>query len=215
MKEQMEYMEEHEARERSGMRRAADNANNPGVRHPALPAIAHSTKLTVLFSAITAICSLVMAGILLMTYIRLVPKLEQTMDDVHEMMPQMEELAEQTSATMEAASRLIEQNEVAAAEALEKLNGVDLDSLNRSIKSLGDVIEPLSKFFNLAGEAGGRLGIFGGGNTETEESTGSSGNTGTGSSGTGTSGNTGTGTSGTGTSGTGTNGTGTSGTSSR
>ena len=38
---------------------------------------------------------------------------------------------------------------------MEKINNIDFDSLNNSIKSLSEVIEPLSKFFGIMGGASG------------------------------------------------------------
>ncbi len=34
-------------------------------------------------------------------------------------------------------------------QAVDKLNTVDLDTLNKAIKNLGDVVEPLARFFNI------------------------------------------------------------------
>lgn len=55
------------------------------------------------------------------------------------------------NAAAESANRLVADNAGAVAEAMEKFNSVDFDSLNRAVKDLADIVEPLAKvsnFFN-------------------------------------------------------------------
>ena len=44
---------------------------------------------------------------------------------------------------------LVTTSQVGVEQALEKLNGIDFETLNQAIKDLADVVEPLAKFFNV------------------------------------------------------------------
>ncbi len=46
-------------------------------------------------------------------------------------------------------SELVEDNREAVTESVLKLNDIDIESLNKSIKEFADVLEPLANFFNL------------------------------------------------------------------
>ena len=44
---------------------------------------------------------------------------------------------------------LVTSSQAGVEQAMEKLNSIDFDTLNRAIRNLSDVVEPLAKFFNV------------------------------------------------------------------
>ena len=46
----------------------------------------------------------------------------------------------------DAANRLVEDNAATVSEAMEKINAIDFDALNRAINDLADIVEPLARF---------------------------------------------------------------------
>lgn len=86
----------------------------------------------------------------------LVPKALRALDRADDMLTSLDSLTQSAGAALDAAStaaesanRLVADNADAVAEAMEKFNSVDFDSLNRAIKDLADIAAPLAKMSNL------------------------------------------------------------------
>ena len=60
----------------------------------------------------------------------------------------MDENSEGITEALENVNELMEANTDSVTEALENINKVDFEELNRAIKNLSDVIQPLADFFN-------------------------------------------------------------------
>lgn len=85
-----------------------------------------------------------------------VPKALRAFDHLERTLDGMDALAETADAALvaansaaEAADKLVADNADAVTEAMEKLNAVDFDTLNRAIKDLADIVEPLARVSNL------------------------------------------------------------------
>lgn len=88
----------------------------------------------------------------------LIPKTLRTIERVDTTLAGIDSLVETADAALNAANaaadsanKLVADNADAVAEAMEKFNSVDFDSLNKAIKDLADIVEPLAKvsnFFN-------------------------------------------------------------------
>ena len=50
------------------------------------------------------------------------------------------------------ADALVSDSQTGLTEAMNKLNAIDIDTLNKAIESLADVIEPLAKLSNIFGK---------------------------------------------------------------
>ncbi len=88
----------------------------------------------------------------------LIPKALRTLDHVDATLAGIDSLSETAEEALAAANaaadnanKLVADNADAVAEAMEKFNSVDFESLNKAIKDLSDIVEPLAKvsnFFN-------------------------------------------------------------------
>ena len=128
-------------------------------------------KLQCLFSLIAAICCIVV----LVVICSLMPQLENMMGQVDVVLTNVEdvsrelaeadiegvmnnleqvteELAEADLGSMAGeVSELMSASQTGVEEALNKLNGIDLETLNTAIKDLAAVVEPLAHFFDRFG----------------------------------------------------------------
>ena len=125
-------------------------------------------KLQCLFSAVAAFCCIVVL-VVVCTILPQVKGLVGQVDtvltnvkdvstelaeaDISGVMTNLEEvtreLAEADLGNMaEDVSDLVSTSQGGVEEALDKLNGIDLDTLNRAIADLAAVVEPLANFFN-------------------------------------------------------------------
>ncbi len=86
----------------------------------------------------------------------LVPRTLRTLEKVDGALTTLDSLAETAEAALQAANetaqntnKLVADNADAVSEAMEKFNSVDFDSLNKAIKDLSDIVEPLAKVANM------------------------------------------------------------------
>ena len=71
---------------------------------------------------------------------------------IEEAMESVDTLADEASTTMESIQTLADEGVTAIEgmdDALEKINEMDMDTLNNAIKDLSDVVEPMADFFNI------------------------------------------------------------------
>lgn len=86
----------------------------------------------------------------------LVPRALRALERVDDTLTSLDSLTQSAGAALDAANaaaesanKLVADNAGAVAEAMEKFNSVDFDSLNRAIKDLADVVAPLARVSNL------------------------------------------------------------------
>ena len=123
-------------------------------------------KLQCLFSALAAASCIVVAVVV----IGLMPQIRDFTGQLQQVTAQVEALALQAEAVMtnletvtaELAQAdlagmvgnvdsLVTSSQAGLEEALEKINTMDIDALNKAIKTLSDVVDPLAKFFKVFG----------------------------------------------------------------
>lgn len=105
----------------------------------------------------------VIAAIALIAAILVVPKAVKTLDDTNELISQGETLVLQGQNSLSEIdimigdmqsvagnlNKLVDGNMEVIEDSLGKINNIDFESLNRSIKNLADVLQPLANFFNI------------------------------------------------------------------
>ena len=106
----------------------------------------HDIKLTKVIAF--AECSLLV--VLIIVFLVLIPrffttvqKVESTMEDVNHLIDTSEKSLKNIQDLVADADEIMMKNEQSIANALENFNKVDFDSLNRSISSLGDIMQPI------------------------------------------------------------------------
>ena len=118
---------------------------------------ARFAKLQCLFSLIAALCCVGVLYLIwsLMPQITLIgQQAEITLTDLQTTLTNLEvitaELAEADLGSMaDNVDSLVTSSQAGVEQAMEKLNSIDFDTLNRAIRNLSDVVEPLAKFFNV------------------------------------------------------------------
>ena len=68
--------------------------------------------------------------------------------DVTSLVQQMQSLLTNVDSLVSNVDTLVSTNQDGLVETLEKINAIDFDALNKAIKDLSSVIEPLAKFFS-------------------------------------------------------------------
>ncbi len=86
----------------------------------------------------------------------IVPRAIRAFDHLERTLESMDALTETADAALTAANsaanaadKLVADNADAVAEAMEQLNSVDFETLNRAINDLSDIVEPLARVANL------------------------------------------------------------------
>ena len=102
------------------------------------------------FTAVAALCCV---GVLALNLL-LVPRVLKAMDGMDEVMDNLEtitsELSEADIAGMvRAVDALATSTGDQLSEAMEKLNSIDFEALNKAIANLSDAVEPMAKLFNI------------------------------------------------------------------
>lgn len=127
---------------------------------------ARYAKLQCLFSAIAAVSCIFLAVIV----IRMLPQIREFTTQLQQVTVQVEALAVQAESVMsnletvtadlaqadlagmvDNVDTLVTSSQAGLEEALKKINTMDIDALNKAIKTLSDVVEPLAKFFKVFG----------------------------------------------------------------
>lgn len=91
-----------------------------------------------------------MAGIFLMLLIVvavLVPKVTTTLDNANVALEQISYTAEQMDDVLISVETLLEDSSEGVSQALENMNSIDFEKLNKSIDDFNSVVSPLSSFF--------------------------------------------------------------------
>lgn len=92
-----------------------------------------------------------MAGIFFMLLIAvavLVPQITTTLDNANVALEQISYTARQMDDVLVGVEELVENSSVGVSQALENMNSIDFEKLNRSIEDLNNVISPLAGFFS-------------------------------------------------------------------
>lgn len=89
-------------------------------------------------SQVTAFASLLMLGTVVYTIAMLIPKINVTYQNIELVMENLRVIT----------SDLAEMDLSQTIEGIEKLNAIDIDSLNSAIKNLSDTVEPFADLFN-------------------------------------------------------------------
>jgi ABC-type transporter Mla subunit MlaD len=72
---------------------------------------------------------------------------DKAMEEINKATVKMDTVMDQASVLIENSNAMVENNTEAITETIQKLNKVDFEALNKAIKDLSAVIEPLAKFF--------------------------------------------------------------------
>ena len=92
-----------------------------------------------------------MAGIFLILLIAvaiLVPKVTTTLDNANVALEQISHTAEQMDGVLSSVETLVEDSSAGVTQALDNMNSIDFEKLNKSIDDLNNVVSPLSNFFS-------------------------------------------------------------------
>lgn len=81
--------------------------------------------------------------------LRMLDRADDTLTNIDSLARTAEAALTTANAAADNANRLVADNADAVAEAMEKFNSVDFDSLNRAIKDLADIVAPLARVSNL------------------------------------------------------------------
>lgn len=107
------------------------------------------SRIQCAFCLIAAAC----CAVLLLTVLKLVPQLQALTEQADIVMTNLETVTEELTkldleAMVENIDSLVGTSQGAVSSAIEKLEQVDIDTLNEAISDLSDVIEPLAKIAN-------------------------------------------------------------------
>ena len=105
------------------------------------------TVVWLLGALLAVIC--VVSVILVPRALRALERVDDTLSGVDSLTRTAEAALTTANAAAERANKLVADNADAVAEAMEKFNSVDFDSLNRAIKDLADIVAPLARVSNL------------------------------------------------------------------
>lgn len=104
-------------------------------------------------SAVTAVCALLILGIILSAYLTIVPRAKTAIDEIQTVSKDFGTVSnklakvdiEKLVGHVDEMAVTSEQN---MQEAMEKINEIDIDGLNAAIKGLSDVVTPFARFMN-------------------------------------------------------------------
>lgn len=107
-------------------------------------------------SAVTAACSVMVLAILMAAYVTVVPDVQKTSEEIRTAAESLNHISSQLSeAELDQMVRNVDRmaltSEESVREALEKIQAIDIDELNRAIQGLSDVVQPFADFMNLFG----------------------------------------------------------------
>lgn len=107
-------------------------------------------KLQCILTGVAAACCL---GILILVC-TLMPRVYGLVEQTETVLTNLEEVTQELAQTdlagmVENVDTLATTSQSAVEHATEKLDTIDLDTLNKAIKDLADVVEPLARFFNV------------------------------------------------------------------
>ena len=74
-------------------------------------------------------------------------KATEALDQAEEIMAEMTTTIDTMEVALNSITHMVDESEKSLTAAFEGINSIDFEGLNKAIKDLGDVVEPLSKFF--------------------------------------------------------------------
>ncbi len=77
----------------------------------------------------------------------LIAESDTVISEINDITSEVDVLVDQANTLFENSNAMVEENTDAITEAVQKLNSVDFDTLNKAIKDLSEVVEPLANFF--------------------------------------------------------------------
>lgn len=103
-----------------------------------------------LVSVVTAVCCVLILGVGIGAYVAVVPGLRDALVEIRTVTADLSRISEQlTEADLAGLVEHVDQmavtSEQGVKEALEKIESIDIDELNRAIKALSDVVTPLAR----------------------------------------------------------------------
>ncbi|MDO5703330.1 MAG: hypothetical protein Q4G47_08260 [Lachnospiraceae bacterium] len=102
------------------------------------------------FSEVTLLIVMIVISVVAVPRIfQTTKKVESTMETVNTLLDQAKDSLTQITELADVADRVMKDNEKSLQVAIENFNRVDFESLNRSISSLGDVMQPMVDFLSL------------------------------------------------------------------
>lgn len=109
-------------------------------------------KKQLFYNRVIAVLLLVFVLVLLCllpSMLRTLKTAEATLINANEAVLQAKDAIEQAETTLEDVSKFANEGTKGLTESLEKIQSIDIDSLNKDIENLGAVVEPMAKFFNV------------------------------------------------------------------
>ena len=138
-----------------------EKITNTETKDELLQRIAEQTKKQVFYARISAICCGILAIAVVITLLILVPSLLKTIHQVNGVVTEAEETLVQAQEALDGVGEMtdavtsmsenmdtfVSENVVSIEQVMKKLEAIDFEGLNGAIKDLGDVVEPMAKFF--------------------------------------------------------------------
>ena len=130
-------------------------------RDELLQRIAEQTKKQVFYARISAICEGILTMAVVIALLILVPSLlktihqvngvaaeaEETLAQAQDALAGVDEMTDAVTSMSENMDTFVTENAVSIEQVMKKLEAIDFEGLNGAIKDLGDVVEPMAKFF--------------------------------------------------------------------
>ena len=130
-------------------------------RDELLQMIAEQTKIHVFYARISAICGGILTMAVVIALLILVPSLlktihqvngvaaeaEETLAQAQDALAGVDEMTDAVTSMSENMDTFVTENAVSIEQVMKKLEAIDFEGLNGAIKDLGDVVEPMAKFF--------------------------------------------------------------------
>ena len=109
-------------------------------------------KWQCIFSVASAVC---VVGLFLLVY-TLMPQVQELTAQMETVLTNLEVVTDQLAgmdlgSMVENVDALVTTSQAGVEQAMDQLNGIDFETLNRAINDLADVVEPLARFFNVFG----------------------------------------------------------------
>ncbi len=128
-----------------------------------LTQLVKNSEKQLFYARIRTLATLIIAGGLVICMIVLAPEVLKTVSQANAIMVQASETITLVDAAIESITEMsasitemgdnmdtfITENAESVSQVMKQMEEVDFESLNKAIKDLGDVIEPLAKFFKL------------------------------------------------------------------
>lgn len=128
-----------------------------------LTQLVKNSEKQLFYARIRTLATLIIAGGLVICMIVLAPEVLKTVSQANAIMVQASETITLADAAIESITEMsasitemgdnmdtfITENAESVSQVMKQMEEVDFESLNKAIKDLGDVIEPLAKFFKL------------------------------------------------------------------